>query len=255
MSIKDDLLIGVEAEFVCTRGDGSIISLVDKGVLVQDDIVGADGHRETVELRTNPTTTVSGQLQELASGVAKYLAALQRGKLKPACKIRAGAWYDTPLAMHVHFSNFTAHSQVEQLLKCMDRVLLQGFLHKCIRPEELKERTRFRGNPSFENRIRVKGRDWWEWRDVYSCFTPAHTAVLLACCRTLAVLAHTDPVLLSHLASGNTRPSTLLARYSEEGQPTREEVKYLTLLPIYDRIMAKGVRDWNVDVAPLWTEE
>ena len=74
---KSVITLGTEAEFLNLDRNGHIRNLNNR-VLKAGDIVGTDGHSDTVEIRTIPSTSALDQFDKVGRAISKYFIALKR---------------------------------------------------------------------------------------------------------------------------------------------------------------------------------
>src|SRR3990170_5913478 len=189
---RANLTYGFEAEFLNLGKTGKIQNLAEV-VLAPEDEVGVDGHSETIEIRTQPSGSVIDQFSKIETAIHKYHAVIQGSEmahLRQGKLMRGGAYYSTPLSIHLHFGNFDP-SLVYTMVLLLQHTLDKGFITHMDNPVERSARLSCGyGYPDLGNCIRVKGANWWEWRQPSSLLTPACVKVLLGTSEILAQYLH-----------------------------------------------------------------
>ena len=260
---RADLTYGFEAEFLNVDKTGRIRNLTGI-VLSPEDEVGVDGHNETVEIRTQPSTSVIEQFYRIESAVRKYdLALLTHGS--PAVltgkRIRGGAYYKTPLSIHLHFGNFE-NKLIYPMVQLLQHTLYDGFIAHI--DSEQERSSRFAGGygfPDLASCIRVKGDRWWEWRQPSSVFTPACVKVLLGVSEILAQFLHqatgkTVQEVRKRLLAPKKPPLTFnsfLETFDITDVDT--EVSPFEIEELLKNVVEVGRIDWKQDLLPCWIKD
>ena len=254
---------GFEAEFLNLDRSGRI-RILSPHILSPEDEVGVDGHNETIEIRTQPSTSVAEQFSRIESAVRKYNIALLSSGDKSATlgkRIRGGAYYKTPLSIHLHFGNFEK-KLIYPMVKLLQQVLNEGFINHVDSTYERSGRAASGyGLPDLGNCIRVKGDKWWEWRQPSSVFTPACVKVLLGASEILAQFLHQIPnkelldVRKRRLAykSPPLTFSGLLEQFDITNTDT--EVSPFEIEALLNNVVGLGRIDWRKDLLPCWIKK
>jgi len=257
---RANLTYGVEGEFLNLNNRGKIQNLTNI-VLAPEDEVGVDGHNETIELRTQPSSSVLDQLSRVEIAIHKYHAALQESRrphLLQGTPIRGGAYYGTPLSIHLHFGNFDS-SLVYPMVLLLQHTLDTGFIAHIDNPVERGARQSLGyGLPDLASCIRVKGNRWWEWRQPSSVITPACMKVLLGTSEVLAQYLHQAPKkevgdLRKRLKGAKPLTfSAFLEAYDITDTDT--EVSPFEIQSLMEGVLQLSPFDWKQNLLPQWIE-
>lgn len=257
MCASPNLTLGVEAEFLNLDSAGRIRNLNGK-ILRAGDVVGTDGHSDTIEIRTEPSHTALDQFQRVANAICKYVVALKRARspslMSPGNTfIRAGAYYVTPLSIHTHFGNFCKMDRVELAIQALHKLLYTEYL--CLIDSEAERSQRaYRGYGGTGHKgIRIKGKEWWEWREPFSCLTPQHLMVLLVSAEVIgrAVLTAPDAVAKVLKTSTSPTPEMLLQQIG----PRVLSYDCTSVAAMAAQTRKLGRINWTIDLLPLWLKE
>jgi len=249
--------LGAEAEFLALDHRGNPFTLVGF-ILSAPDIIGVDGHEETVEIRSEPGGSAKEVFESVSKRVALYesvitTAQLNRKLPNNLTRMRAGAYYVTNLGIHINFSGLSPNA-IEPLVVTMGEVLLNKLLHRCVSATELVSRNNAMSQAIPHGVIRVKGEgSWFEWRQPYSCLTPIHFAGLLLGAEIFARLAEVNLPALKRLAKREDNEEhhiKALQRLAIDEPYLKKEC--VTFLKMREKILALGKFDWSKDVLPEW---
>src|SRR5574337_40270 len=136
--MKANITYGLEAEFLCLSPNGDIKKLAGH-LLHYEDEVGVDGHDETIEIRLPPTSTAREQLVLLEKAVTKYRLLLQSSSTNVGVGMRGGAFYRTPLGIHVHFGSFES-KRIVAAIDFLHSLLINKFVANVGDQEEAASR-------------------------------------------------------------------------------------------------------------------
>lgn len=260
---RAELTYGFEAEFLNLDTTGRIRNLTGM-ILSPEDEVGVDGHNDTIEIRTQPSTSVVEQFARIEGAVRKYnLALLSHGNpsILTGKRIRGGAYYKTPLSIHLHFGHFE-NKLIYPMIQLLQHTLHNGFIAHI--DSEQERGNRFAsgyGLPDLATCIRVKGDRWWEWREPSSVFTPVCVKVLLGVSEILAQFLHqatskTVQEVRKRLLVPKKPPLTF-SSFLEEFDITDvdTEVSPFEMENLLQDVVNLGRIDWKQDLLPCWIRE
>ena len=264
LNTESPLLLGAEAEFLFVDEGGHIHNLRDVGVLMPADVVGCDGHTDTIEIRSTPARTAEEVFQSVRKNLNLYHKTIMPfvadishpfpARNAYCIPARAGAYFGTPLGIHVHFSGFPMEN-AELLVRTCARVLMHNFLERAVAPKELQERVArgYGARAHFTDRIRVKGPNWFEWREPYSCLHPMHFAFLLLGSQVLAEATAANPAYVkAQICEVNHRgPEAYFEKIAVCVPHLKKECAQIN--QIAPQIRKLGVFNWHQDILQHWT--
>ena len=276
MAKSSELLFGTECEFLFLR-NGSAIWRLAAPIIGDCDLIGVDGHRETLEIRTAPTSSAVTQFAKLASSMRKFSNLLRytglvgststnntiiSSGLEPVC-VRGGAFCRTPLGIHLHYSGFSPHMKyVHSTLCLLHEVLIKQYLDRVGPLEELKRRKDSGYGTSEFAAYRIKLGGWWEWREPFSCLTPPHMAVLLAGAELIGRVVVTSNSLdslktLHAELTSLTLPLSLLKLYTLLPAEDRRLILWdlEEIVTLARKLLKLGRITWSKDLLPLWVNQ
>lgn len=254
--------IGTEAEFVCVAKGGAILNLHNHGVLIDTDEIGVDGHTDTAEFRIPPSHDMVTQFDNIRTVVTKYTYVLEQWNKRSASgykmvsnPMRGGAYYGTPLGLHVHFGDFPMKA-LPWAVKTLELVAYRGLLLPCISADELRARA---GGGNYgqggHQSIRIKGAGWWEWRQPYSCMHPNFIAALLAIAEIVSKCADQKPNILRAIFRLEEKGAINPAEFIESmGAVLHLSPKIRRAADLAYKLTEVGHYDWSANLLKEWTE-